>query len=156
MEVTFIINGDKKTLNIDPSMTLIEILRKELKLTGTKEGCGKGECGSCTVIMNGKTVNSCLVLGSQIDGSEITTIEGLSKNGELHPLQKAFIEEGAVQCGFCIPGMIMSAKSLLDENPDPAEEEIREGISGNLCRCTGYYKIIKAIEKASSSGGDHA
>jgi len=152
MEVTFIINGDKKTLNIDPSMTLIEILRKELKLTGTKEGCGKGECGSCTVIMNGKTVNSCLVLGSQIDGSEITTIEGLSKNGELHPLQKAFIEEGAVQCGFCIPGMIMSAKSLLDENPDPAEEEIREGISGNLCRCTGYSKIIEAIQKAAKEG----
>jgi len=152
MEVTFIINGDKKTLNIDPSMTLIEILRKELKLTGTKEGCGKGECGSCTVIMNGKTVNSCLVLGSQIDGSEITTIEGLSKKGELHPLQKAFIEEGAVQCGFCIPGMIMSAKSLLDENPDPTEEEIREGISGNLCRCTGYSKIIEAIQKAAKEG----
>ncbi len=152
MEVTFIINGDKKTLNIDPSMTLIEILRKELKLTGTKEGCGKGECGSCTVIMNRKTVNSCLVLGSQIDGSEITTIEGLSKKGELHPLQKAFIEEGAVQCGFCIPGMIMSAKSLLDENPDPTEEEIREGISGNLCRCTGYSKIIEAIQKAAKEG----
>ena len=152
MEVKITINGNKKTLDIDPSMTLLEILRKKLLLTGTKEGCGKGECGSCTVIMNGKTVNSCLVLGSQIDGAEITTIEGLSDGEKIHPIQKAFIEEGAVQCGFCIPGMIMSSKALLDENPDPSEEEIRKGISGNLCRCTGYTKIVAAVKKAAKEG----
>jgi len=149
MELNFTVNDIKRKLTIDPSMTLIEILRKELKLTGTKEGCGKGECGSCTVIMNGKTVNACLVIGSQLEGAEITTIEGLAKEGQLHPVQEAFIDAGAVQCGFCIPGMVISAKALLDENPEPSEEEIRVGISGNLCRCTGYSKIVDAVKKAA-------
>jgi len=139
----------KKHIKLDPSMTLLEILRNILKLTGTKEGCGKGECGSCTVLLNGKAVNACLVIASQLEEAEIITIEGLGKGEEIHPIQKAFIEEGAVQCGFCIPGMIMSAKALLDENPHPSEEEIKWGISGNLCRCTGYSKIVSAIEKAA-------
>jgi carbon-monoxide dehydrogenase small subunit len=153
IELNFIVNGEKKNITIDPSMTLLEILRNTLKLTGTKEGCGKGECGTCTVLMNGKTVNACLVPGSQLEGMEILTIEGVSKGRDLHPLQKSFIEEGAVQCGFCIPGMIISAKALLDENPSPTQEEIKRGISGNLCRCTGYTKIVSAIQKASEGGG---
>ncbi len=152
IELNFIVNGEKKHISIDPSMTLLEILRHTLKLTGTKEGCGKGECGTCTVLMNGKAVNACLVLGSQLEGTEILTIEGVSNGRELHSLQKSFIKEGAVQCGFCIPGMIISAKALLDENPSPTEEEIRRGISGNLCRCTGYTKIVSAIQKASEGG----
>ena len=152
IDLNFIVNGEKKHISIDPSMTLLEILRHTLKLTGTKEGCGKGECGTCTVLMNGKAVNACLVLGSQLEGTEILTVEGVSNGRELHSLQKSFIEEGAVQCGFCIPGMIISAKALLDENPNPTEEEIRRGISGNLCRCTGYTKIVSAIQKASEGG----
>lgn len=152
IDINFIVNGEKKNIFIDPSMTLLEILRYTLKLTGTKEGCGKGECGTCTVLLNGKTVNACLVLASQLEGTEILTVEGLRKDGELHPLQKSFIEDGAVQCGFCIPGMIISAKALLDENPSPTEAEIRRGISGNLCRCTGYSKIISAIQKVSEGG----
>jgi len=152
IDLNFIVNGEKKHISIDPSMTLLEILRHTLKLTGTKEGCGKGECGTCTVLMNGKAVNACLVLGSQLEGTEILTIEGVSNGRELHSLQKSFIEEGAVQCGFCIPGMIISARALLDENPSPTEEEIRRGISGNLCRCTGYTKIVSAIQKASEGG----
>ena len=152
IDLNFIVNGEKKHISIDPSMTLLEILRHTLKLTGTKEGCGKGECGTCTVLMNGKAVNACLVLGSQLEGTEILTVEGVSNGRELHSLQKSFIEEGAVQCGFCIPGMIISAKALLDENPSPTEEEIRRGISGNLCRCTGYTKIVSAIQKASEGG----
>ncbi|MEQ8190528.1 MAG: (2Fe-2S)-binding protein [Candidatus Eremiobacterota bacterium] len=152
IDLNFIVNGEKKKISIDPSMTLLEILRHTLKLTGTKEGCGKGECGTCTVLMNGKTVNACLVLGSQLEGTEILTVEGVSNGRELHSLQKSFIEEGAVQCGFCIPGMIISAKALLDENPSPTDEEIRRGISGNLCRCTGYTKIVSAIQKASAGG----
>ncbi len=152
IDLNFIVNGEKKHISIDPSMTLLEILRHTLKLTGTKEGCGKGECGTCTVLMNGKAVNACLVLGSQLEGTEILTVEGVSNGRELHSLQKSFIEEGAVQCGFCIPGMIISAKALLDENPSPTEEEIKRGISGNLCRCTGYTKIVSAIQKASEGG----
>lgn len=152
IDLNFIVNGEKKHISIDPSMTLLEMLRHTLKLTGTKEGCGKGECGTCTVLMNGKAVNACLVLGSQLEGTEILTVEGVSNGRELHSLQKSFIEEGAVQCGFCIPGMIISAKALLDENPNPTEEEIRRGISGNLCRCTGYTKIVSAIQKASEGG----
>ncbi|HPZ07310.1 MAG TPA: (2Fe-2S)-binding protein [Candidatus Eremiobacteraeota bacterium] len=149
INLNFTVNGEKKHIKLDPSMTLLEILRNILKLTGTKEGCGKGECGSCTVLLNGKAVNACLVIASQLEEAEIITIEGLGKGEEIHPIQKAFIEEGAVQCGFCIPGMIMSAKALLDENPHPSEEEIKWGISGNLCRCTGYSKIVSAIEKAA-------
>ncbi len=146
--ISFKINGEKKKLTIDANTTLLKLIREELKLTGTKEGCGIGECGACTVIVDGKAVNSCLVLAGQIDGSEITTIEGLAKNGELHKIQQAFIDYGAVQCGFCTPGMIMSAKALLDKNPHPTRDEIKIAISGNLCRCTGYKQIVDAVEGA--------
>ena len=145
IKLTISVNGKKLTLKIDPNLRLLDLLRDELRLTGTKEGCGIGECGACTVILDGKAVNSCLVLAGQCHGSEVLTIEGLSHSGELHPLQQSFIANGAVQCGFCIPGTIMSAKALLDENPHPTEEDIRIAISGNLCRCTGYEQIVKAI-----------
>ena len=131
-------------------MTLLDFLREDLGLKGTKRGCDSGQCGACTILMDGKTMNACLVLAIQADGKEILTIEGLSSGGRLHPLQEAFVEEGAVQCGFCVPGMILSAKALLDEKKDPSEEEIRESLSGNLCRCTGYVKIIKAVQKAAA------
>jgi len=132
-------------------MTLLDFLREELGMKGTKKGCDSGQCGACTVIMDGKPINACLVLATQADGKEILTIEGLSSGKRLHPLQEAFAEEGAVQCGFCTPGMILSAKALLDEKRDPSEEEIREALSGNLCRCTGYVKIIKAVQKAATT-----
>ena len=138
----------KKTIRA--SMTLLDFLREELGMKGTKRGCDSGQCGACTIIMDGKTVNACLILAIQADGKEILTIEGLSSGGRLHPLQEAFVEEGAVQCGFCVPGMILSAKALLDEKKDPSGEEIREALSGNLCRCTGYVKIIKAVQKAAA------
>lgn len=147
VDITLKVNGKQYDLNVKPNMTLIEVIRDELKLTGTKESCGMGECGACTVIMNGKTVDSCLVLAPQADGAEITTIEGIGES-ELHPVQKAFIDEWAIQCGYCTPGMVMSAVSLLDKNPNPTEDEIREALSGNLCRCTGYAKIIRAVEQA--------
>ncbi|KPU26744.1 (2Fe-2S)-binding protein [Caloranaerobacter sp. TR13] len=144
------INDKDYSVEIDEDMRLIDVLRDVLGLTGTKEGCGEGECGACTVIMDGKAVNSCLVMAFQADGSCIVTIEGLGNEQDIHPIQKAFLDEGAVQCGFCTPGMILSAKALLDENPNPSRQEIREAISGNLCRCTGYNKIVDAIEKASA------
>jgi len=147
--ISFIVNGEKVTVQVPENYTLLRVLREELGLMGTKEGCGKGECGACTVIMNGQPVTSCIVLAPQADGAVIETIEGLSKEGELHPIQKAFVEEGAVQCGFCTPGFIMSAKALLDKNAQPTTEEIKEAISGNLCRCTGYVKIVNAIQKAA-------
>lgn len=131
---------------VKPNQTLVDMIRYDLGLTGTKNGCGEGDCGACTVILDGAPVNSCLVLAMQADGRKITTIEGVEGKEGLHPLQKAFLEKGAVQCGFCTPGMVLSAKSLLDENPTPSEEEIREGISGNLCRCTGYLQIIDAVK----------
>jgi len=130
---------------ISSDIRLIDFLRDELKLTGTKESCGEGECGACTVILNGKAVNSCLILAASVDGLEIITIEGLAGK-DLNPIQQAFLEVGAVQCGYCIPGMILSAKAILDKNPEADEREIREGISGNLCRCTGYEKIVSAIK----------
>jgi carbon-monoxide dehydrogenase small subunit len=148
MFIQLVINGINYKVDIDPNMRLIDLLRDKLGLVGTKEGCGEGECGACTVIMDGESVNSCMVMAFQADGSNITTIEGLEENGELHPIQKAYMEEGSVQCGFCIPGMIMSTKALLDKHPNPNREEIREGISGNLCRCTGYNKAINAAERA--------
>jgi aerobic-type carbon monoxide dehydrogenase small subunit (CoxS/CutS family) len=154
-EITFMVNGQTHTLTIKPWRTLLEILREELHLTGTKEGCGQGECGSCTVIMGGKTVNSCLVPAIEADGQEIITIEGLSDGDTLHPLQKAFVERAGMQCGFCTPGMIMSAKALLDRIPDPTEQEIREGIAGNFCRCTGYTKIIESIDAAAKAMKGH-
>ena len=143
------VNGRPVEVAVKPTWTLLRVLREELRLTGTKKGCEQGDCGACVVIMNGKTVNSCLVLALQAESKEIETIEGLGTEDNLHPLQKSFIEHGAVQCGFCTPGMLMSSKVLLQENPKPAQEEIKVAISGNLCRCTGYTKIIKAIESAS-------
>jgi carbon-monoxide dehydrogenase small subunit len=151
MKISFTLNDETITMDIKEDIRLLDFLRDELGLTGTKEGCGEGECGACTVIIDGKAVNSCLVLLPEIDGSEITTIEGLSKNGELDPIQKAFIDEGAVQCGFCTPGMIMSTKALLDRKVNPSDEEIMEAIEGNLCRCTGYYKILQAIRTAAEN-----
>ncbi|PKN29405.1 MAG: ferredoxin [Deltaproteobacteria bacterium HGW-Deltaproteobacteria-21] len=148
-EIKFVLNGKPFELKVSPWRTLLEMIREDLQLTGTKEGCGQGECGSCTVIMGGKTVNSCLVLAMEADGQEITTIEGLAKGEALHPIQESFVEHAGMQCGFCTPGMIMSAKALLDKNPSPSEKEIREGISGNFCRCTGYTKIIESISAAA-------
>ncbi|NLV87987.1 MAG: (2Fe-2S)-binding protein [Tissierellia bacterium] len=148
VNINFTVNGKPYEISIDENMRLIDVLRDELGLIGTKEGCGEGECGACTIIMDGETVNSCLVMGFQADGSNIVTIEGLEKDGQLHPVQRAYMEAGAVQCGFCIPGMVLSTKALLDKNPSPSDEEIREGISGNLCRCTGYNKMLIATKKA--------
>ena len=144
--IKFTVNGKKKEVETTTTARLLDLLRDDLHLTGTKEGCGKGECGACTVIMNGELVASCLVLALQADGAVITTIEGVGDDKCLDPLQEAFIETGAVQCGFCTPGMILAAKKLLEENPHPDEEEIKRGISGNLCRCTGYQKIFDAIK----------
>ncbi len=149
MKISFILNGKSVSAEVKDDRRLLDFLREDLGLTGTKEGCGEGECGACTVIIDGEAVNSCLVLAPEVDGHEVTTVEGLEKEGELHPLQKAFIDNGAVQCGFCTPGMLMSAKALLDKNSDPSDEEIKEAIEGNLCRCTGYYKIIEAIREAA-------
>ncbi len=143
------VNGQDQELLVKARTLLVDLLRDELGLTGTNKGCGAGECGACTVIMNGNAVNSCQVLAADADGAEITTIEGLAQDGTLHPLQRAFVEEGAVQCGFCTPGMIMVAKDFLDKYPDPSEEDLRNAISGNLCRCTGYVKIINAIRKVA-------
>lgn len=149
IEVTMKVNGVEYKKYINPMMRLIDFLRDELKLKGTKEGCGEGECGACTVIIDGKTNNSCLLLAATLEGCEITTIEGIGKDG-IHPIQEAFMEVGAVQCGYCTPGMILSAKAILDSNIDATEEEIRESISGNLCRCTGYEKIVKGIALAQN------
>ncbi|MGQ9630399.1 MAG: (2Fe-2S)-binding protein [bacterium] len=143
--IRLMVNGEPRRLMVDPHRTLLDVIRNDLRLTGTKEGCGTGECGACTVLFEGKPVNSCLVLAVEADGKSITTIEGLAEDGQLHPLQKAFIDHGAIQCGFCTPGMILSAKALLDQNPHPTEEEVRLAIYGNLCRCTGYTKIVEAI-----------
>jgi carbon-monoxide dehydrogenase small subunit len=153
MKIKIKVNTKEYQVEVEPSRTLLDVLRYELKLTGTKEGCSTGNCGSCTVILDGKAVNSCLVLIGEAEGKEITTIEGLAQGGKLHPLQQAFMEEGAVQCGFCTPGMILSAKAFLDSNPRPTEAEIRNGIAGNLCRCTGYDKIVRAIMRASNQQG---
>ena len=146
--IEFIINGEKRKVQTTPSKRLLDLIRDDLHLTGTKEGCGKGECGACTIIMNGELVASCLILAPQADGAQITTIEGLSREGKLHPIQQAFVETGAVQCGFCIPGMILAAKKILDNNLHPDGNEIKRGISGNICRCTGYQKIFDAIKLA--------
>ena len=154
----FTVNGDSVEVYTEPWKTLQQVLRDELGLTGTKEGCGTGNCGACTVLMDGKAVKSCLILAPLVRGRDIRTIEGLAARDKLHPLQQAFIDHFAVQCGFCIPGMIMTAKALLDENPDPTEEEVRDNIHGVLCRCTGYVKIVEAIlavakQKQRSKGG---
>lgn len=143
------INNKDYYLEVEDDLRLLDLLREKLHLTGTKEGCGEGECGACTVILDGRVVNSCLILAIQAHGKNITTIEGLGDDDSLHPIQKAFLENGAVQCGYCTPGMILSTKALLDKNPNPNREEIKEAISGNLCRCTGYGKIIDSIEQAA-------
>ena len=149
MKISLTVNGQLREVEITPYTRLLDLLREDLGLTGTKEGCGKGECGACTVIMDGELVASCLVPAPQAAGSEILTIEGLGSKENLHPIQESFVEAGAVQCGFCIPGMVLASKKLLDENPHPAEKEIRIGLSGNICRCTGYAKIIDAVMMAA-------
>ena len=144
------VNGEPYEALVQPNSTLLDILRDQLNLTGTKKGCDAGDCGACTVIMDGRPVNACLVLALKAQDRQITTIEGISEEpAKLHPIQQAFVEHGAIQCGFCTPGMIVSAKTLLDRNPNPSEEEIKSGIAGNLCRCTGYVKIIEAIKVAA-------
>ncbi len=148
-KVEILLNGKKTTLEVPSHRLLLDLLRDEIGLTGTKEGCGTGDCGACTVFLNGKPVNSCLVLSGEIDGAVLVTIEGLKIGPELHPVQKAFIENGGVQCGYCTSGMLMMVKSLLDENMNPTEEEIRFALSGNLCRCTGYAKIVLAVQDAA-------
>jgi len=149
--IRLIVNEEVHELLVEPNELLIDVIRNRLDLTGTKEGCGTGDCGACTVIMDGKPVHSCLTLAIEADGKEILTIEGMTRDGELHPIQQAFIDEGAIQCGFCTPGMVLVAKALLDEIPHPTEEEIKMGIAGNICRCTGYMKIIEAIRVAGSN-----
>ncbi len=149
-EMTFRLNGEAVNVEVESSWTLLYLVREVLELTGTKLGCGYGECGACTVIMDGQAVNACLVPVLEAEGRNVTTIEGLvQSDGQLHPLQRTFIDHGAVQCGFCTPGMIMSAKALLDENQSPTDEEVKESIAGNLCRCTGYVKIIEAVKAAT-------
>jgi carbon-monoxide dehydrogenase small subunit len=143
------VNGTWHTIKVEGSERLLDVLRNKINLKGTKEGCGAGECGACSVIINGKAVLSCLILASSLDGSIITTIEGIGSAESLHPLQEAFIRVGAVQCGFCTPGMIMTAKTLLESNPAPTREEVREALGGNLCRCTGYMRIIEAVMTAA-------
>ncbi|MGZ3612753.1 MAG: (2Fe-2S)-binding protein [Thermodesulfobacteriota bacterium] len=150
-KIQFEVNGKQVSLKVDPDELLIDVLRDHLGLKGTKAGCRAGECGACSVILNDRVVTSCLIPALKADGGKITTVEGLEKDGELDPLQKAFVEKGAIQCGFCTPGMLLSAKNLLDQNPQPSVEEIKVAISGVLCRCTGYQKIIHAIRAASKT-----
>ncbi len=149
MKISFILNGAKIEIDAPPDRRVVDLLREDLNLTGTKEGCGEGECGACSILFEGESRLSCLMLASQLEGRRITTIEGLASGEKLHPLQEAFVEFGAVQCGFCSPGMILSSIDLLRRNPNPTRIEIREGISGNLCRCTGYQKIVDAVEAAA-------
>lgn len=149
MKVKLELNGIDRVIDADPTHRFIDVIREDLKLTGTKEGCGEGECGACSIILNGEAVNSCIILFGQLrDGDSITTVEGLEKNGRLSRLQESFIKNGAIHCGACTPGMLISATALLNKNKSPSEEEIKEAMAGNLCRCTGYKKIIKAIKDA--------
>jgi carbon-monoxide dehydrogenase small subunit len=149
MEIKFTLNGRCMEVEVPPNWTLLRLLRDKLGLTGTKEGCGIGECGACTVLVDGTPLPSCLLLAPKVEGRSVETVEGLGSRDSLHPLQRSFVEHGAIQCGFCTPGMLMSAKALLDHHPHPSKEEVKEAISGNLCRCTGYQQIVEAIKKAS-------
>ncbi|HEY1267913.1 MAG TPA: (2Fe-2S)-binding protein [Candidatus Binatia bacterium] len=148
-KIQITLNGKKTDLEVPSHRLLLDLLRDEIGLTGTKEGCGTGDCGACTVLLNGKPVNSCLIFSGELDGADIVTIEGLKIGPEMHPVQRAFVQDGGVQCGYCTSGMLMMSKALLDENPDPSEDDIRFAISGNLCRCTGYAKIVKAVQDAA-------
>lgn len=150
-EITLNVNGALEQVTVPSNMTLLQMLRDRLVLTGTKNGCAAGECGACTVIMNGEPVNSCMVLAVECDGAEIVTVEGLAHDGQLDPVQEVIIAEGGVQCGFCTPGILISARALLDRNPRPTDSEIREALLGNLCRCTGYLRIIEAVKQAAGS-----
>ena len=149
------VNDETVQLLVEENETLLDVLRDRLFLTGTKRGCGEGQCGHCTVILNGKAVNSCLTLALEAEGSQVLTIEGVAQGNSLHPIQKAYVEAGAIQCGYCTPGMVMAIYSLLQQNPQPNEEEIREGIKGVMCRCTGYYKIVEAVKTASAELSKH-
>lgn len=150
--MTFVLNGNEVEVEVEPHWTLLYLLRDYFELTGTKPGCEEGECGACTVLVNDKAINSCLYPVMEVSGATVETIEGMAKpSGELHPIQQAFIEQGAVQCGFCTPGMIMSSKAVLDENPNPSEEEIRHSLAGNICRCTGYTQILEAVKVAGET-----
>jgi carbon-monoxide dehydrogenase small subunit len=153
--VVVTVNGVVECLEVPSNLTLLEMLRERLALTGTKNGCAAGECGACTVLMNGEPVNACMVLAVETDGAEIVTVEGLAHGEALDPLQQAFVEEGAVQCGFCTPGMLISARALLDRNPNPSETEIRQALLGNLCRCTGYTRIVRAVQRAASEAAEN-
>jgi len=154
-EIEFTLNGNQMQMTMDDHWTLLHLLREELGLTGTKEGCGSGECGACTVVVDGMAINSCLYLAVDVAGREVLTIEGLAaKDGTLHPLQRAFVDNGGIQCGFCTPGMILSSKALLDENPRPTEEEIKNALAGNLCRCTGYVPIFASIQAVIDEGSE--
>ncbi len=150
IHVTTTINGDAHEFLCEPQQTLLDVLRNELQLTGTKEGCSTGDCGACSIVVDGRLVNACLVLAVEAEGKKIDTIEGMAQNGELHPLQKKILELGGVQCGFCTPGVLIAAKELIDRNPDPTETEVRFWLAGNLCRCTGYDKIIKSVLAAAA------
>ena len=155
-KISFVLNGSAVLIEADPARRALDVLREDLGLTGTKEGCGQGECGACSIIVDGVVKLSCLMTAAQLEGREIVTIEGVAADGELHPVQAAFVEHGAVQCGFCTPGMVISAVNFLEGNPEPSREEVREALSGNLCRCTGYQKIVDAVEGAAQkmrSGG---
>ena len=149
--VSFTVNGDPVEILVEPWQTLMDALRDELQLTGTKEGCSNGNCGACTVMLNGRAIDSCCMLAPEVQGQDVITIEGLAKGGELDPLQRAFIDYGALQCGFCIPGFLVSARAYLNTNPHPSEDEIRHAIAGNLCRCTGYDKIVRAIQHVAGT-----
>ncbi len=154
--ITLTVNGDEHSVAVEPNLTLVELLRERLRLTGTKLGCGTGDCGACTVLVDGKPINSCLTLALEVSGREIVTIEGIAPSGEaLHPVQEAFVEHGAIQCGYCTPGMILSAVHLLAEHEEPAEEEIRHALGGNICRCTGYTKIVAAIADAAAGRSEN-
>ena len=155
VELELTVNGELVRLKVPPFATLLDVLRNDLELTGTKYGCGEGECGACSVLLDGKLVNSCLILALECGGSEVLTIEGLQANGRLHPIQQAFVDHGAIQCGFCTPGMIMATYALLEANPSPTEAEVKRALEGNLCRCTGYRKIVDAVLSLTGEGVAH-